>query len=568
VNESLPKDMRGIRYVCRIHIAALILAVFGLWAFRLGGPIDLRWDAGVYYILGTSLYEGKGYRLLNEPGEIPAVQYPPLLPAIVAAHQWLTGDERPAVAGRLLRWTMAGTTLAYVIVAYQVARWWLSPTGSLAATSLVAGHSMTLFMSDLCFAELPFGLACLGFLALNRAGHRWSHEAATGAMGAACYLLRTLGLALLAAWVLEAAVRRRFALAAFRATVAAVPVLAWQGYVSHIRHSPEYARPAYAYQRAPYLMYNVSYAENLSLLDPFEPEKGSATFSRVARRTLSHLRILPAILGEAVSAPGGYWRGMLDRAKRLVGRPLGWLASPVMLALGGLVLAGVGVLASRREWLVVMFLGAASAMICLSPWPDQFNRYFAPLAPLLAVSLVLGMSATCAHLRRLGPSWGRAGTAGAVALVIGLVLCIAYPIYLMTHGNTGSPRYVDSRGVSRRYRVFYYNQEWSAFDAALAWLKQTADAGDVVATTAPHWTYLTTGLKAVQPPYEPNPEEAQRLLDSVPVKYLIVDAFRYSGGSISRRYAAPAIRDHPGLWELAYESPGGDVRIYRRIGRG
>ena len=568
MDESAADDIRQSRYVDRIHSAALLLAVFGLWAFRLGGPIDLRWDAGVYYILGTSLYEGKGYRLLNEPGEIQAVQYPPLLPAVVAAHQWLAGDERPAVAGRLFRWTMAGTTVAYVLAAYQVARWWLSPVAALAAASLVAANSTTLFLSDLCFAEVPFGLACLGFLAVNRAGHRWSHEAATGAMGAACYLLRTLGLALLAAWVLEAVVRRRFVLAAFRATVAAVPVLAWQGYVSHVRYAPEYARPAYAYQRAPYLMYNVSYAENLSLLDPFGPEEGPATLPKLAWRTWGHLCALPATFGEAVSAPEGYWRGMLDRAKRLIGRPLGWLARPATLALGGLVLVGVAVLASRREWLVVLFLGTTSAMICLSPWPDQFNRYLAPLAPLLAASLILGVSAVRGSLERLGPSWSRAATAGTVALAIGLGPCIAYAVYSMTHGNTGSARYVDPRGVSRPYRLFYYNEEWLGFDAALAWLKQAADVDDVVVTTAPHWTYLTTGLKAVQPPYEPDPEAAQRLLDSVPAAYLIVDAFHYSGGSVSRRYAAPAVRDHPGLWELVYESTGVRVRVYRRAGKG
>ena len=60
---------------------------------RLNGPIDLRWDASAYYVLGTALAEGKGYRLLNEPGEIKTVQYPPLVPLIVAVHQWLMGTS-------------------------------------------------------------------------------------------------------------------------------------------------------------------------------------------------------------------------------------------------------------------------------------------------------------------------------------------------------------------------------------------------------------------------------------------------------------------------------------------
>ena len=39
-----------------------------LWLPRLSGPIDLRWDGGVYYLLGTSLAQGHGYRIASEPG--------------------------------------------------------------------------------------------------------------------------------------------------------------------------------------------------------------------------------------------------------------------------------------------------------------------------------------------------------------------------------------------------------------------------------------------------------------------------------------------------------------------
>ena len=57
----------------RNHDVRYILLLLGLslltWIPRFRGPIDLRYDAGVSYILGTSLAEGKGYRLLNEPGK-------------------------------------------------------------------------------------------------------------------------------------------------------------------------------------------------------------------------------------------------------------------------------------------------------------------------------------------------------------------------------------------------------------------------------------------------------------------------------------------------------------------
>ena len=77
------------------YIVLLVALAALLWLPRLRGPLDLRYDAGVYYVLGTALAEGKGYRLLNEPGAIQAIQYPPLLPAITAAHVAAAPAPRP-----------------------------------------------------------------------------------------------------------------------------------------------------------------------------------------------------------------------------------------------------------------------------------------------------------------------------------------------------------------------------------------------------------------------------------------------------------------------------------------
>src|SRR5690242_20760402 len=78
-----------------LSIALLSVLVLLSWLPRFRGPIDLRWDAGVYYVLGTSLANGQGYRLLNEPGDIQAVQYPPGLPAIIAVHELILRTSDP-----------------------------------------------------------------------------------------------------------------------------------------------------------------------------------------------------------------------------------------------------------------------------------------------------------------------------------------------------------------------------------------------------------------------------------------------------------------------------------------
>jgi len=134
------------------------------WLPRLEGPIDLRWDSGVYYILGTSLAEGRGYKLLNEPGDIDAVQYPPLLPAIVAAHQLVLGTDDPTTVGRWLRLSAFITFVLYIYIVFRFFRIHLPPHHAFFATVLCLLTLHVYFLSDLLSPEIFFSLATLLFI--------------------------------------------------------------------------------------------------------------------------------------------------------------------------------------------------------------------------------------------------------------------------------------------------------------------------------------------------------------------------------------------------------------------
>src|SRR5271166_3962248 len=125
----------------RNHDVRYILLLLGLslltWIPRFRGPIDLRYDAGVYYILGTSLAEGKGYRLLNEPGKGQAIQYPPLLPALVAFHQRALGTSDHQRVGQWLRITYAILFTLYVLSVYVLTRKYLTPGYAFLVTLIV-----------------------------------------------------------------------------------------------------------------------------------------------------------------------------------------------------------------------------------------------------------------------------------------------------------------------------------------------------------------------------------------------------------------------------------------------
>ena len=539
------------------YLAALLLLAVGLWIPRFRGPLDLRYDAGVYYILSTSLAEGHGYRLLNEPGAIEAIQYPPLLPAIGAVAQWMLGTDDPVLVGQWLRFASVLLYAGYGAAVYVLSRRWLTPRYACLVAILSLIHSHTIFLSDFFAADVPYAFLTTLFFTVS--------GPAAGLVAVAAYSLRTAGIALLAAWVGESLVRRRFRYALVRGGVAAAAVLAWTSYTGHVKASPAFSIPAYAYQRAGYQFYNVDYAENLSYVDPFRPELGRVSRTEALHRLLENLRGMPMTIGEGLSVHRGWWRGEVEKInQRLSGMQIApRVADAVMISLSLPVLAGLGLLARRGEVLLLLYIAGSLFIIALTPWPVQFVRYLVPLTPFLTLALVLVLVASTerAGATRLWKWRGlRAMLLGTVALIGAQQLVTLY----RSMSKYPSPAVLyDRAGKRHDYRLFFYDRNWRLHDEGLDWLARQARPGEIVATSTPHWAHLRTNLPAVMPPFEVDAGRAATLLDSVPVTYLIVDQLSFL--DVGRRYTIPAIARTPNHWRLIYAPNDSGPRIYRRV---
>jgi hypothetical protein len=546
-------------------IAVIALALL-LWAPRFSGPIDLRWDAGVYYLLGTSLAKGEGYRIASEPGSPEALQYPPLLPALVALHQWALATTDPTIVAPWLRSSYVALFVVYSLIVLALARRHLSPGFALAATVLCMLHIMTIFLSDLLFAELPFAVVSVLFalVAASRVptSRPWAREMASFALAGIGFLLRTTGVALLAAWVMEAIMRRQWRFAVVRAALALVPIMLWQAHVERVRASDEYRRPAYSYQRAPYQYYNVSYTENVLLIDPFRPELGRLDARTLAARLVTNLAKMPAVLGEATSTTNPYWQLALERMNRLLRRhhvPVGAVWVPI-LGFGTLVLAGIVILARSGAWLIVFIVVGSVGLVCTTPWPGQFTRYLAPLAPFLTIAAVSTLSWIGAALRARQHRWAPLGRLALASILVLAFIVQAYSAQwtFRRHQSAESSSFVPEGSSAAASRFFFHDRSWQAWEQAVAWIDAHAPPDAIVATTSPHLCYLLTGRRAVLPPMEINPVRAWRLLEAVPVSYVIVDELEFA--DMSRRYALPAVENHPAGWRLVHEID--NTRIY------
>ncbi len=550
---------------------AVLLALLALtvltWLPRFKGPIDLRWDGGVYYILGTSLAEGKGYKLLNEPGEIDAVQYPPLLPAIIAGHQLILGTDDPTTVGRWLRFSAFIIFIVYIYVIFRFFKNYLSLHYAFLATVLCLFSSHVYFLSDLCFPEILFSLTTVLFVLCSRRDEGRIYPILTYLFAVASYALRTVGTAVFAAWVLESLVRRRFKQAVLRAALVLIPIFCWQFYVASVESSYEYNHPAYAYQRAPYMFYNVSYARNVSLRDPFTPEKGATSPVKIVRRFVRNTIYIPFNIAETLSASHYFWEDLLSLPFGNATSPhfiILWSVLLILYLIGFFVLGGLTLQLIQRQWIVPLYVFIYLAALCLTPFPQQYTRYLMPIVPFLVLSLIVFLSAARDASHRFLPSrWANLGTYfTAATLSVALIMEILGFAKMNTQYHLRIT-YLDRQHQPLDYRLFYYGKGDQAFDICIDYVRQQAKSDDVVAAGMPHWVHLRTGLKTVMPPFEKDVVKAQQLLDSVPVSYLIIGR----GGIESERYTLPVVQQFPERWEQIYSTPEGDWTVYQHVNR-
>jgi hypothetical protein len=538
ISESNPSRRQSA-----IALTILLAITAAIWMPRLRGPIDLRWDAGVYYILGTSIAEGQGYRLLNEPGHPTGIQYPPGLPALVAVTQVALGTTEPHEVGQALRFIFVILSLLYTAVVYFTARVWLSPRLSFFAALLIVTCVHTYFMAGLLFADVPFAVTALGFMLTMQPRSRWRLFA--GPLAMASYALRTAGIVVLATWVIDAVIQRRYRQACVRILVALVPIVAWQWHVSVVQNGTEYLAPAYEYQRAPYQFYNVSYGENMRLLDPFQPELGPLTLQAAIERVTGNLAFSPYYFGQAITTSGSGWQ---TAWKEFTAGVLGqeapvWIINLAVFLIGMAPTVGLWWMwrPNRRLWLV--YLAGTWLIVALTPWPGQFSRYLLPVAPLLAVALVTA----AATLVRSAVVWQRAiGMYASGAVLACVLMNVASLIAAFT--PILDERIPRTRSGGSPW--LFHSQDWRDLEEAARWLHQHAEPGSTVAAEPAHYVHLLTGLPTIMPPMVADPAEVQRLLDDAGVRYLLLGSQASPG--FARRYVEPAVRAFPDQWRLLH----------------
>ncbi|HEX2861325.1 MAG TPA: hypothetical protein VHN79_06780, partial [Lacunisphaera sp.] len=189
-------------------------------------------------------------------------------------------------------------------------------------------------------------------------------------------------------------------------------------------------------------------------------------------------------------------------------------------------------------------------------WPSEFGRYLMPGVSVAVLGLLFALREATLVARNHWPRKQR--FLGIVpAVVVGLLLLVQLRSARGMFQGSGHP----SGPLAAAPTWFYYDATWQRWERALGWIRDRASPETVVATTASHFCHLRTGLLSVMPPMEPDPAKLIRLLDSVPVSFVVIDEMEFR--DTARRYVQSVVAARPAEWKLVREEA--NTRVYQRL---
>jgi len=413
-------------------------------------PVGVVHDDGMYVVLAKSLATGQGYRWIHVPGAPAATHYPPGYPALLAL-LWLAYPVFPA---NVILFKVANACLAAVAAAAWVIfareRFAMSSVGAgaLSIISILSIPMLTLsvmVMSEPFFIALVIPILLYAERSIDEEAPRRRDIVLLGIAAGVATLVRTHGIALIAALPLILVVRRRRIVdAALFAAIALAVILPWQLWAA------ANATSVPAPMSGNYGSYGAWLASGLRT-------EGLGLLWRTAQRTSVELVAMFATLG----APG-------------------LPALPRLIALGALaMLAIIGARTFARQAPVsAVFLVLYAGIVIV--WPFTPARFAWCMWPLVLLVPVLGAR----EIVRWRPStltW-RAARAGALSLTI--ALAAGHALYTV-------------RGYRGHWWASIPRAGASNLRPLVFWAAQRTAPTDVLAVEAESAVYLYTGRRTL-----------------------------------------------------------------------
>jgi hypothetical protein len=530
---------RGSRrfWVLAVVLAAL-LGTVAFWGTN-KQALGLFHDDGIYTVVGKSLYQGEGYRIISLPGAPSQTKYP-FLYSYLLSWIWRLDPNFPQnIAAFKALNVIALIAIFFLSLVFYQRQCGVFGIGAIVFSLLVCANPVIFTFTDYVISDLLFVLLALAALTVAASDQETPARMVTVLLlgivtGLAC-LTRLAAAPLVFSGSLYCHSRRRWRGLLCFVGIIALFIGPWFLRTAHV------PQPAADSLFAYYAKYDFTGA-------------GMSEFGASLR---PHW---PVISGNA--------RYLVESLEMVYLTPL---LPGLNLFVFGLTLIGMIKSLHREELFHWSFFLSSLALLLI--WPFHPGRYMAPLVPLLILFLFRGMKAieiwiTSSPWKSRSKNFVAKLAWCPVALIL-VVIGVWLSAFVLVRNDPSM------RGLYGN-RVSY---GWAGYEESFAWIRGHVPPDALLATAYDPMYYLYTGRRAIRPalhrpatyfyPYgQANPnvgsvDEIRPQLDQIKAKYLIVDPLDgYAERSATSRLFDELLLAYGDKAKNVFTSSDGKHKIY------
>lgn len=462
--------------------------------------VDLNGDNVNYYLLGSSLAAGNGYKNMYSPDNNPNGHFPPGYPAIVATVLTFMSPSIDTVKranGILL-------LVGLVFIALASFRFTKNVHLSFATIMLVIFNPSLMRYAVIMMSEIPFvvfSIITLWMVSKMNLDLPWFRNkwfyASLISLGIS-YYIRTAGIALLAGIALYLIFEKKWKF--LMAYMAGLIIIALPWFI-----------------RSKMLGLGSSYLSQLIMVNPYHREKGvmgiADFLSRIWSNTERYItREIPIGL---YKYPAFDYKSEIQQSE--------WILGLLILSVCAF---GMWKLTQFRRLVLGYVLGTLGILLA---WPEVWTgpRFIMPLIPVLILLFVNGIY----ELGFLLISTTKLSKFYFIKMAIALLPLICIPLVLKTgmkHAKNAA-----SSDYNPRYKRFFQIAQYAA---------ENTPNDAIICNRKGQLFYLFSGRKSVNYAYTKNEEDQIKYMQEKGVDFVVVDQLGYS--SIVR-YLQPAMKKYP-----------------------